>query len=179
MTLKKELSVVVSNGYQPVDSPWCPKSPRLASDKILLLSDESLLKGEDRKTSIIHKSGSSNLLVVDNTKSTVKLIIFVFSFALKVVLPNSKICVSEKSVLSSSVWSMLTKLFRSVRRSLLCKGQWRKKWIADSISLPQLHIGFSVSWKLCSNLCSCRWLSPSRIRVIYLILIGFSNQKTN
>ena len=179
MTLKKELSVEVSNGYQPVDSPWCPKSPRLASDKILLLSDESLLKGEDRKTSIIHKSGSSNLLVVDNTKSTVKLIIFVFSFALKVVLPNSKICVSEKSVLSSSVWSMLTKLFRSVRRSLLCKGQWRKKWIADSISLPQLHIGFSVSWKLCSNLCSCRWLSPSRIRVIYLILIGFSNQKTN
>ena len=177
MTLKKELSVVVSNGYQPVDSPWCPKSPRLASDKILLLSDESLLKGEDRKTSIIHKSGSSNLLVVDNTKSTVKLIIFVFSFALKVVLPNSKICVSEKSVLSNSVWSMLTKLFRSVRRSLLYKGQWRKKWIADSTSLPQLHIGFSVSWKLCLNLCSRRWLSPSRIRVIYLIPIGLWQSK--
>ena len=177
MTLKKELSVVVSNGCQPVDSPWCPKSPRLASDKILLLSDESLLKGEDRKTSIIHKSGSSNLLVVDNTKSTVKLIIFVFSFALKVVLPNSKICVSEKSVLSNSVWSMLTKLFRSVRRSLLYKGQWRKKWIADSTSLPQLHIGFSVSWKLCLNLCSRRWLSPSRIRVIYLIPIGLWQSK--
>ena len=177
MTLKKELSVVVSNGYQPVDSPWCPKSPRLASDKILLLSDESLLKGEDRKTSIIHKSGSSNLLVVDNTKSTVKLIIFVFSFALKVVLPNSKICVSEKSVLSNSVWPMLTKLFRSVRGSLLYKGQWRKKWIADSTSLPQLHIGFSVSWKLCLNLCSRRWLSPSRIRVIYLIPIGLWQSK--
>ena len=39
-------------------------------------------------------------------------------------MPNSKICVSEKSVLSNSVWSMLTKLFRSVRSSLLYKGQW-------------------------------------------------------
>ena len=80
--------------------------------------------------------------------------------------------VSEKSVLSNGVWSMLTKLFRSVRSSLLYKEQWRKKWIADSTSLPQLHIRFSVSWKLCLNLCSYRWLRPSGIRVIYLILIG-------
>ena len=104
-------------------SRWCPKSLGLASDKILLLSDESSLKGEDwKKKNTIHKSGSSNLLV-DKTKSIVKLLIFVFSYA----LPNSKICVSEKSVLSNSVWSMLTKLLRSVRRSLLYKGQWRKK----------------------------------------------------
>ena len=55
-------------------------------------------------------------------------VIFVFSFALKLVLPNSKICVSEKSVLSNSVWSMLATLFRSVRtvfglfvRYLLCQ----------------------------------------------------------
>ena len=93
------------------------KSPGLTSDKILLLSDESLLKGEDKKNTI-HKNGS---------KSVVKLIIFVFTIALKVVLPNSKICVSEKSVLSNSVWSMLTKLLRSVRHSLLYKGQRRKK----------------------------------------------------
>ena len=83
------------------------KSPGFTSDKIFLLSDESLLKGEDKKNTI-HKNGS---------KSVVKLIIFVFTIALKVVLPNSKICVSEKSVLSNSVWSMLTKLLRSVRRS--------------------------------------------------------------
>ena len=152
------------------------KSPGLTSDKILLLSDESLLKGEDKKNTI-HKSGSSNLLV-DKTKSIVKLIIFVFSFALKVVLPNSKICVSEKSVLSSSVWSMLTKLLRSGWRSLLYKGQWRKKWIADSTSLLQLHIGLSVSWKLYLNLCSCRWLSSSRIHVIYLIPIGLWQSKS-
>ena len=157
--------MVVSNGHQPVNSRWCPKSPGLTSDKILLLSDESLLKGEDRKKTI-HKSGPSNLLV-DKTKSIFKLIILVFSIALKVVLPNSKICVSEKSVVSNSVWSMLPKLFRSVR----------KKWIAHSTSLPQLHIGFSVSWKLCLNLCSRRWLSPSRIRVIYLIPIGLWQSK--
>ena len=49
MTSKKELNVVVSNGYQPVNSRWCPKSPRLTSNNILLLSDESLLKREDKK----------------------------------------------------------------------------------------------------------------------------------
>ena len=74
MTSKKELSVVESNGYQPVNSRWCPKSPGLTSDKILLVSDESLLKGEDKKNNTIHKSGSSNLLV-NKTKSVVKLII--------------------------------------------------------------------------------------------------------
>ena len=151
------------------------KSPGLTSDKILLLSDELLLKGQDKRN-IIHKSGSSNLLV-DKIKSIIKLIIFVFTISSKVVLPNSKFCVSEKWVLSNSVWSMLTKLFRNVRRSLLYKGQWRKKWIADSTSLPQLHIGFSVSWKLCLNLCSRRWLSPSRIRVIYLIPIELWQSK--
>ena len=101
------------------------KSPGFTSDKILLLSDESLLERKDKKNTI-HKSGSVNFLV-DKTKSIVKLIIFAFTIALKVALPNSKICVSEKLVLSNSVWSMLTKLFRSVRSSLLYKGQWRKK----------------------------------------------------
>ena len=106
-----------------------------------------VIKRRRQKKNTIHKSGSSNLLV-DKTKSIVKLIIFVFSFALKVVLPNSKIWVSDKSVLSNSVWSMLTKLLRSVRRSLLYKVQWRKKWIADSTSFPQLHIRLSIpeSW---------------------------------
>ena len=125
MTSKKELNVVVSNRYQPVNESLMSKRPGLTSDKILLFSDESLLKGEDKKYTF-HKSGSSNLLV-DKTKSVVKLIIFVFTIALKVVLPNSKICVSEKLVLSNSVWSMLTKLFRSVRRSLLYKVRCRKK----------------------------------------------------
>ena len=51
----------------------------------------------------------------------------VLSFVLKVVLPNNKFYVSAKSVLPNTLWSMLTKLLRSVRRSLLNKGQWRKK----------------------------------------------------
>ena len=67
MTSKKELNVVVSDGYQLVNESLMSKSPGLTSDKILLFSDELLLKGEDKK-STIHKSGSSNLLV-DKTKS--------------------------------------------------------------------------------------------------------------
>ena len=84
MTSKKELIVVVSNGYQSVNSCGCPKSPRLALDKIVLLSNELLLKVDDRKKNTFHKSGSLNLLV-DKTKSIVKLIISVFSFEFKVV----------------------------------------------------------------------------------------------
>ena len=125
MTSKNELSVVVSIGYQPVNSRWYPKSPGLSSDKILTLPDEFIIKGRKQKKKTSHKSGSSNLLV-HKTKSIMKLIIFVFSVVLKVVLPNSKIFVSEKLVLLNNVWSMLTKLFRSVRRSLLYKGQWKK-----------------------------------------------------
>ena len=136
MTSKKELIVVTSNGYKPVNSRWSPKSPGLALDNTLLLSDESLIKGEDRQKNTIHKSISSNLLI-DKRKSFVKLVIFVFSFALKAVLPNSKTCVSEKLVWSNSVWSMLTELLRGVRDV--------HYWTADSTSLPQLHTELSVS----------------------------------
>ena len=53
MTSKTELSVVVSNGYLLLNSHWCPKSPGLASDKILLLSDESLPEGEDKRQKLL------------------------------------------------------------------------------------------------------------------------------
>ena len=46
---KTKLNVVVSNGYQPLYSHRCSKSLGLASDKILLLSNESLFEGKDRK----------------------------------------------------------------------------------------------------------------------------------
>ena len=49
MTSKTELNVVVPNDYQPLDSSWCPKSPGIALDKILLLSDESLFRGRRQK----------------------------------------------------------------------------------------------------------------------------------
>ena len=45
---------------------------------------------EKRKKIAIHKSGQSNLLV-DRTKSVVKLIIFVLSFVVKDEFPNSNI----------------------------------------------------------------------------------------
>ena len=37
---------------------------------------------------------------------------------------------------------------------------------------PQVQIGFNVSWKLCLNLCSRRWLRPSLILDRYLIASG-------
>ena len=40
--------------------------------------------------------------------------------------------------------------------------RWRKKCNVDLTSLPHSHKGFKVSWKQCLNLCSWRWLRPSR-----------------
>ena len=51
-------------------------------------------------------------------------------------------------------------------------GQWRKKCAVVSISLPQSHNGFRVSWKQCLNLWSRRWLRPSRNLVGSLIPYG-------
>ena len=42
----------------------------------------------------------------------------------------------------------------------------------------QLHKGFNVSWKLCLNLCSLRWLRPSLSLVISLIPLGLWISKT-
>ena len=51
-------------------------------------------------------------------------------------------------------------------------GQWRRKWADVSISLPQLQIGLSESWKLCLNLCSRRWLKPNLNLVNNLTPLG-------
>ena len=40
--------------------------------------------------------------------------------------------------------------------------QRRKQWEADSISRLQDHSGLIISWTLCVNLCSLRWLKPTR-----------------
>ena len=124
-------------------------------------------RGEKKEKIGFYKSGPSNLLV-DRTKSIVKLIIFVLSFVVKDESPHSSIWAREVSVLSNNLWSISLKLFRSVQRSLLYKGQWRKKWIVDSTSLPQLHIGLIESWKLWLNLCSREWLNNFN-RVVAII----------
>ena len=81
-------------------------------------------KTEKKKTTV-DKSVPQNLLV-GRTMSIVNLIIFVLPTVLKSVLPNNEVCVSETLVLSNNLRYMMIKLLRSVRRSLLCKEQWRK-----------------------------------------------------
>ena len=51
-------------------------------------------------------------------------------------------------------------------------GQWRKKCVVVSVSLPQSYNGFRVSWKQCLNLWSRRWLRPRRNLVRSLIPYG-------
>ena len=129
------------------------------------------MREEKREKIAFHKSGSSNLLV-DRKKSMVQLIIFVLSLVVKDEFPNSNIWAREVSVLSNNLWSSLLKLFRSVQRSLLYKGKWRKKWIAVSTSykvtarycrvehsiqsintseemLFQTFFNISVFWRIC------------------------------
>ena len=50
--------------------------------------------------------------------------------------------------------------------------QWRKKWIVVSICRPQLQNGSREFWKLCLNLCSRKWLSPTHHLVSSLIPWG-------
>ena len=49
--------------------------------------------------------------------------------------------------------------------------------MADSTSIPQLHLGLIVSWKLRLNLCSQRLQRPRRTCVIYLLSIGLWESK--
>ena len=40
-----------------------------------------------------------------------------------------------------------------------------KKWYVSSASIEQGHNGFNASWKLFLDLCSLKWLKPTRRRV--------------
>ena len=57
------------------------------------------------------------------------------------------------------------------------KWQCRKKRIVDSTSRLQENNGFKQFWKLCLNLCSLRWLSPSLNLVRNLIPNGLKTLK--
>ena len=74
-----------------------------------------------------------------------------------------------KWVLSTRLLSRLLKLLKKVLLSLINKGQWRRKWVVDSISWPQLHKGLIESWKLCLKLFSVKWVEPGQNLVIILI----------
>ena len=77
----------------------------------------------------------------------------------------------------SSTWDKICSLiflifFKSVYPGVCKLGLWRKKCIVVSISLPQSHNEFTVSWEQCLNLWLRRWLRPSRNLVSSLIPYG-------
>ena len=77
----------------------------------------------------------------------------------------------------SSSWGkicllMFLILFKRICLEVWKLGQWRKKCVTVSVSLPQSHNGFWVSWKQCLNLWSRRWLRPSHNLVKSLIPYG-------
>ena len=118
------------------------------------------------------KRGSWNLLDV-RTKS-----IFVFKICkltslTHFELPNRSVLVTAASALFKRLLSILVILLRKVFVSVRKLWQWRRKWHVFLTSQPQLQSGFSVSWKLFLNLCSWRWLSPSRYLDRYLIPFRF------
>ena len=87
-------------------------------------------------------------------------------------MPKSNVCVKTKSVLFNRLQSILLKVLRRVYLSFVNNGQWRKKWVVNSIPWPQLHRGFKDSWKLCLMLYFLKWLKPRRSRVISLMPLG-------
>ena len=83
----------------------------------------------------------------------------------------------------SSPWGkiclfMFLILFKRICLEVRKLGQWRKKCVIVSVSLPQSHNGFWVSWKQCLNLWSRMWLRPSCNLVESLIPYGLLILKT-
>ena len=117
------------------------------------------------------KSGSLNLLV-KRIYSMVALRTFVLASVSNELLPKRRVLIKTGSQRSRRLLSVLTRVLRRVRLSIIYVGQWRRKCAVDSISKPQLQNGFKESWKLCLNLCSRKWLKPSRSLVINLIPLG-------
>ena len=92
--------------------------------------------------------------------------------------PYSRIRVTTDSLFFDIVLSISFILFNRVDRSAWNKGQRRKKWNVVSLSKPQLQRRFRVSWKLCLNLCSRRWLWASLNFITNLIPFGLWYWKT-
>ena len=85
--------------------------------------------------------------------------IFFFSFLLSPYKSNLIRDISSRlRTLESSLWS----LFMILVIWVIKFWQRRKKWEVDTISRLQEHSGLIASWKLCLNLCSLRWLKPTR-----------------
>ena len=88
--------------------------------------------------------GSSNLLV-GRTYSIVALRMSFFLYQIICCHTTQFVIILEELVNSSNLQSILFKVLRTVYLSSLNVGQWRGKCEVDSISKPQLHIGFKQS----------------------------------
>ena len=117
------------------------------------------------------KSGSSNLLV-ETIYSIVALRTFVLALVSNELLRKGRVLIRTGSQRSWRLLSMFFMVLRRVCLSVIYMGQWRRKCAVDSTSKPQLQDRFKESWKLCLNLCSRKWLKPSRSLVINLIPLG-------
>ena len=82
---------------------------------------------------------------MDKIYSIVALRMSVFFSVSDKVLPSNRVCDKEDLVNSRNLQSILFKMLRRVYRSSLNVGQWRRKCEVDSISKPQLQIGFKQS----------------------------------
>ena len=69
-------------------------------------------------------------------------------------------------------------LFKRVCLGVSKLGKWRKKCGIVSVSLPQSHNGFRVSWKQCLNLWSQKWLRPRRCSCLEFDFISIMNLKS-
>ena len=122
------------------------------------------------------KSSSLNLLA-EIICSIVAMRTFVLASASNELLPKRRVLIKTGSQRCRRLLSMFFMVLRRVCLSVIYMGQWRRKCAVDSISKPQLHNGFKESWKLCLNLCSRKWLKPSRSLVINLIPLGLCHLK--
>ena len=64
---------------------------------------------------------------------------------------------STLRTLESSLWSSFMRLVLRVMKFWQC----RKKWEVNAISRLYQHSRLILSWTLCLNLCSLRWLKPT------------------
>ena len=117
------------------------------------------------------KNDSSNLLV-ERIYSIAAFRTFVLVFVSIELLPKRRVLIKTGSQRSTRLLSVFTRVLRRVRLSITYVEKRRRKCAVDSISKPQLQNGFKESWKLCLNLCSRKWLKPSRSLVINLIPLG-------
>ena len=85
------------------------------------------------------KSGSSNLLV-ERIYSIVALRTFLLASVSNELLPKRRVFIKTGSQRSTRLLSMLTRVLRRVRLSIIYVGQWRRKCAVDSISKPSCSL---------------------------------------